>query len=614
MSGSVWTGFATPFAGDDWLAKYNDNGTVITNWSFPLALPFDQNLTIKGFTTTLGLGEFFPAASVDLASSDFTLLGTLFDNGSFTLGPQSTMLVLGGGVAQLPAGTMSLDTLSTLKILGQVKIGLGNFDGTNAIKSDLMINQGGVLDVGGASSGSFSLTSPAGLTFSDSGALNVGGNFTLQASGGTMSIVDGKLAMNQSQRRGADLIDNAGGTVSIEFSTVTVGVQPFETSDVLQLGAAGDRTIVDLTNSSIKGGSVVNDSTLVASITSHIALAGTYLNNGASALTEVNGGLLSFQSGGVSTTIASASAGMFAIESGGTLDIANNANVGGATVEFTNGGGALAISGSLSNFSSPILGLSQSDALELTGSPVIEADFNGVSSISVLKADGSTTIFSDITIPGHAAGLLDVRNSNGNGIVYLCYLQGTRILTSTGEVPIEDLRIGDLVLTRFSSIQPIKWIGRQWVDLDGHSQRDSVVPIRIRQGAFAENVPHRDLLVSPCHAMFLDGVLIQAGALVNGVSIVRETNMSEPFTYYHVELEGHSLIFAEGALTETFVDNVDRMAFDNWAEHQALFGQDEYILEMEYPRAKAARQVPRNIRTLLQARVAGFKNALAAAA
>ena len=64
----------------------------------------------------------------------------------------------------------------------------------------------------------------------------------------------------------------------------------------------------------------------------------------------------------------------------------------------------------------------------------------------------------------------------------------------------------------------------------------------------------------------------------------------------------HSLILAEDVPAETFVDNVDRLAFDNWDEHEALYPNGKPIAEMPYPRAKAYRQVPKAVRHLLNAR------------
>ena len=108
-------------------------------------------------------------------------------------------------------------------------------------------------------------------------------------------------------------------------------------------------------------------------------------------------------------------------------------------------------------------------------------------------------------------------------------------------------------------------------------------------------------------------MLVQAGALVNGTSVVRESDVPVTFTYYHLELDDHALILAEGVPAETFVDNIDRLAFDNWAEHEALYPQGKPVVEMDYPRAKAYRQVPRAIRERLARRTAAlWRDALVA--
>ena len=159
------------------------------------------------------------------------------------------------------------------------------------------------------------------------------------------------------------------------------------------------------------------------------------------------------------------------------------------------------------------------------------------------------------------------------------------------------------MVTTDGQVAPVRWVGRQTVSrVFGDPMR--VLPIRIKTGVLGDNMPARDLLLSPDHALLIDNILVQAGALVNGTSIVRESGVPETFTYYHLELDDHSLILAEGVPAETFVDNVDRLAFDNWQEHEVLYPQDKPIVEMPYPRAKASRQVPTPIKRRLEARAA----------
>jgi len=197
--------------------------------------------------------------------------------------------------------------------------------------------------------------------------------------------------------------------------------------------------------------------------------------------------------------------------------------------------------------------------------------------------------------------------------VVICFYPGTLIRTPDSEVAVETLKIGDLVLTAEGKVMPIRWIGRQTVSTI-FADPLRVLPIRITAGALGENLPVRDLLVSPDHALLVDSVLVQAGALVNGTTIRRESDVPTTFTYYHVELADHSLILAEGVPAETFVDNVERLAFDNWEEHEALYGDLPPIMEMELPRAKAQRQVPMATRQRLAARAAMLLGEVAAAA
>jgi Hint domain-containing protein len=187
----------------------------------------------------------------------------------------------------------------------------------------------------------------------------------------------------------------------------------------------------------------------------------------------------------------------------------------------------------------------------------------------------------------------------------ICFMPGTMIRTPDGEVAVENLKPDDLVCTTDGRTVRANWIGRQTVSTI-FSDKMRVLPIRIKAGALADNVPSRDLLVSPDHALLVEGALIQAGALVNGTSIVREQNVPKIFTYYHVEVDDHSLILAENTPAETFVDNIDRMNFDNWDEYAARYPEGKSVTELPYPRAKSHRQVPVRTRVMLAARAHGI--------
>jgi hypothetical protein len=151
-----------------------------------------------------------------------------------------------------------------------------------------------------------------------------------------------------------------------------------------------------------------------------------------------------------------------------------------------------------------------------------------------------------------------------------CYCAGTLIGTGRGQKGVETLEIGDDVMTMSGTARPIKWIGRRSYAERFALGREQILPVCITAGALDENVPRRDLWVSPHHAMYLDGVLIEAKDLVNGVSIVQAERV-EKVEYFHIELDTHDVIIAEGALSESFIDDNSRGMFHNGHEYPALY-------------------------------------------
>jgi Hint domain len=153
----------------------------------------------------------------------------------------------------------------------------------------------------------------------------------------------------------------------------------------------------------------------------------------------------------------------------------------------------------------------------------------------------------------------------------LCYLRGTHILTPTGEAFVEDLKIGDSVITRFGGIQPIKWIGRQTYDARFAKDNREHLPVCIRAGALGACLPARDLYVSPGHSMLLDGKLVLATSLVNGLTITQDWSPAI-IDYFQIELETHDCVIAEGTWSETYADGPgQRDCFHNAAEFAALY-------------------------------------------
>jgi autotransporter passenger strand-loop-strand repeat protein len=328
---------------------------------------------------------------------------------------------------------------------------------------------------------------------------------------------------------------------------------------------------------------LATDTMVSAGGTEILSSAGTALSS-----TILSGGTLLVSAGGsaINTTI-----------SGGTLELVSGATTSGA-ITFA-GSGTLKLDDPSVLPPATISGFGAGGSIDLAFLPYDAADTYSVSGDMVIISAGGSTY--DLAIDGAASGTYTLSEGPGDTLTFaVCYYPGTGIRTPAGDVAVENLAIGDAVLTADGRSLPVRWIGRNTVSTR-FADPLRVLPIRIRAGALAEGVPERDLLVSPEHAIFLDGILVQAGALVNGASITREALVPESFVYLHVELEEHALILAEGTPAESFVDYLGRGAFDNGDEHER-FDAAAPIVEMPYPRAQSHRQVPREIHARLAAR------------
>jgi hypothetical protein len=143
-----------------------------------------------------------------------------------------------------------------------------------------------------------------------------------------------------------------------------------------------------------------------------------------------------------------------------------------------------------------------------------------------------------------------------------CFASGTRIATADGECAVERLAPGMPVrILGAEAFARVVWLGHRRVDCRHHPRPHDVWPVRVRPGAFRAGVPRRDLLLSPDHAVFIDGVLIPIRYLVNGATIAQQ--VVDSVSYWHVELPRHAVLFAEGLATESYLDTGNRGAFAN---------------------------------------------------
>jgi hypothetical protein len=502
------------------------------------------------------------AVIIDLTGTESVLLNTNASILSLSM-PEGGVVDMDGHTLATGAG-ITLGAQAVIAGYGTLDIGT-HLAGAGTVQATglLVLNMTGTV----ASTIHFAIATNADLkiegtpTFVD-GAIGVGAGNELEiADAATLTLGAREITTGGTIKLdGGTLKDTSGvvlGGVLSGFGTVTTGAPP-----------AGGPAIT----SDFEGGTVVADGGNLV-FTGAVDQAGA-----ATSFTIDNGATLSFDKAVGTTGLNGIAPDITFATDDGTLDLSQeSANTyHGALTDFLAGDKIVVAGGN--------------DTVTRIGNDVIEVEHGN-------------TVEAIISLGPNTPGLEVTTNGVTTTITAICFTAGTMIRTPSGEVPVETLQRGDLVCTHEGAAAPVAWLGRQTISTV-FADPMRVWPVRIRAGAISAHVPSRDLVLSPGHAILIDGALVLASALVNGTSIVREPSVPETFTYYHVELDEHALILAENTPAETFIDHVERLAFDNWDEHQALYPVGRDIAELPYPVAKSHRQIPAAIRQKLAARAA----------
>lgn len=259
--------------------------------------------------------------------------------------------------------------------------------------------------------------------------------------------------------------------------------------------------------------------------------------------------------------------------SGGNVNITNGSTVtvGTTTSKFSFDGASPTVTNTLTvnnvgNGITSISNLSPGDVIKLPNDSWnngIEWKSNSDGTYQILDGYGDTKALVESVKLAPGVKTSDFSwDSTTSSIV--CFLGGSLINTPAGLKTVEDLSIGDELVTYESGreiIRRVTWAGQAHCTVRPHLPLDQAgYPVRILKDAIAEGVPFKDLLITADHCLFFDGKFIPARMLVNGRSIFFDTSITS-YDYYHIETEDHSVIMADGMLTESYLDTGNRRSF-----------------------------------------------------
>jgi len=159
-----------------------------------------------------------------------------------------------------------------------------------------------------------------------------------------------------------------------------------------------------------------------------------------------------------------------------------------------------------------------------------------------------------------------------------CFLPGTLIRTTEGDLAVEALKIGDLVPTLSGEVVPVKWVGYQ--RFNGRFIPLEKSTVCFKAGSLGAAIPERDLYVTAAHAMVVNNTLVNAAQLVNGITIT-QAQSQDMVEVYHVDLGEHHCLLAEGTWAESYREAKNRHTFNNSQDYLAVYPEASLECEQE---------------------------------
>jgi autotransporter-associated beta strand protein len=397
----------------------------------------------------------------------------------------------------------------------------------------------------------------------------------------SFDVASGQTITDTNQITGPGIVLTGGGTLVLDNAANSYSGATIVEQGKLSIGAAGEigtgtLTLDAATSLDLTGGFTLTQAIKVSGDPAFSVGPGqTNVFTGLIA-DGTSPGTVELTGGGtlVLDNAANSYSGGTTIEDGSTLEIGTTGAAGSGAIHFSGTGNTLEIAGTTMP-SNAITNFDAGDEIVITDYDGFGVSYNG--STLVLDQSGGPSISLSLSGPDltSLSQLTITDNVATDTTTIACYCRGTLVRTPCGNKRVEELRIGEEVITASGAARPIKWIGRRSYSGRFVMGRKDILPVCIKAGALDDNVPRRDLWISPNHAMYFaddnnDSMLIEAKDLINGGSIVQAESV-EQVEYIHIELETHDVIIAEGALAETFIDDDSRLMFHNAHEYRLLY-------------------------------------------